>query len=402
MTKFTKAISTAGFTAGILFAAILCPASDPPARMENRFLFVVETSSAMRSRTNGINEAVLGLLKSNIHGELRKGDTLGLWTYNERLHDDFPRQIWSKENKDSIISDVKRYLDHEHYEKRAHLEKVLSAVGQVLHSSERLTIIFVYDGTQLIRGTQFDDDINGVQKESIRQFRSAHMPMVTVLVARQGEVYDYTINYPSDVRIPHTAFPEPPTNAPPTNAVAAAAAPIVPVAPKPHRRIEIVMVGTNRPEPMPASNSAPSAPSNLVVSATPSESTPSNAVVATPTPKPPPAAPVIAAPVAVAPSASNPPLAEPAPSPKPAAIATEPPANPNPLATEPKIVPEPTPAPSPLPAPAPAASTSQQIALFVIAISLLTIAVVLVILLIRRSRGNSRPSLISQSIDRGQ
>jgi hypothetical protein len=52
--------------------------------------------------------------------------------------------------------------------------------------------------------------------------------------------------------------------------------------------------------------------------------------------------------------------------------------------------------------PAPAASTGQQIALFVIAISLLTIAVVLVVMLIRRSRGNSRASLISQSIDRGQ
>jgi hypothetical protein len=52
--------------------------------------------------------------------------------------------------------------------------------------------------------------------------------------------------------------------------------------------------------------------------------------------------------------------------------------------------------------PAPTASLGQQIALFVIAISLLTIAVVLVILLVRRARGDARPSLISQSIDRGR
>jgi hypothetical protein len=38
--------------------------------------------------------------------------------------------------------------------------------------------------------------------------------------------------------------------------------------------------------------------------------------------------------------------------------------------------------------------------MFVMAFSLLTIAVVLVVFLVRRSRGGSQPSLISQSIDR--
>ena len=68
------------FTAGIFFAAFLCPADGRVPRIENRFLFIVDTSSAMRSRTNGIEQAVVGLLKSNMHDQLRKGDTIGLWT----------------------------------------------------------------------------------------------------------------------------------------------------------------------------------------------------------------------------------------------------------------------------------------------------------------------------------
>jgi hypothetical protein len=50
----------------------------------------------------------------------------------------------------------------------------------------------------------------------------------------------------------------------------------------------------------------------------------------------------------------------------------------------------------------PPASTAQQVAMFVTAFSLLTIAVVLVIFLVRRSRGGSQASLISQSIDRSK
>ena len=57
--------------------------------MENRFLFVIDTSSAMKSRTNGVEEAVDGLLESGMKGELRKGDTIGLWTYNDHLRHGF-------------------------------------------------------------------------------------------------------------------------------------------------------------------------------------------------------------------------------------------------------------------------------------------------------------------------
>src|SRR5271154_3363426 len=96
--------------AAILLSAAWGRADEPEAkhrRMENRFLFVIDTSSAMKTRTNGVNEAVNGLLASNINGELRKGDTIGLWTFNDHLDTDFPMEQWSEDKKDSILREVR-------------------------------------------------------------------------------------------------------------------------------------------------------------------------------------------------------------------------------------------------------------------------------------------------------
>src|SRR5580658_64883 len=132
--------------------------------MENRFLFVIDTASAMKSRTNGIEQAVLGLLNSDMHGEFRKGDTLGIWTYDDEIHPDIPMQVWTPESKEEITRDVVRYLRHQRYESHSSLDKVLRAVGRIIADSDRLTVIFVYDGSEMIHGTQFDDDINELQK----------------------------------------------------------------------------------------------------------------------------------------------------------------------------------------------------------------------------------------------
>jgi hypothetical protein len=411
--------------AGILLCAASSRAQEPPARphrKENRFLFVIDTSSAMKDRRNGVEEAVMGLLESGMRGELRKGDTIGVWTYSDRLNTDFPMQVWSDQKKEGIMNDVRDRLRDLHYEKRAHLDKALPQINQVVAHSERLTIIFVFDGTGVIKGTPFDKDINDLHKQYAREFRAAHEPFVTVLAARNGAAFDYTINYPGTVVVPQTTDPLPPpeTNAPPL--VAASTPPPVeitlpPTEPKPPLRpkIEINVYGSNylhkATAPAPADNS-------IVAAVTPTPApvpapAPAQAPTPTPTPAPPvvpnapsPAvvpnspAPVEAAPVAVQTAKTN--VTPPEPERAVAPAASTPPPAPL-VTTPPKPVPD---APAHLAAPAaPAAvavSTSQQAAMFVMAFSLLTIAVVLVVFLVRRSRGGPPSSLISQSIDRSR
>lgn len=341
-------------------------ASSKPSRMENRFLFVVENSSSMKSRAKGVEQAIAGLLNSGMKGELRKGDTIGLWSYDDRVHPEFPMQVWSDENKGAIVEAVQRYLRHLRYEKQGRLEKAWPALRQALAKSERLTIIFINDGEETWRGTPFDQEINGLRKHYRDEFRAGNWPVVTVFSARDGGLSEFTINYPDSINVPHTADPLPPpvTNAPPVVAAASPPAP-TPAAPpaesKPLRTIEIVRKSPDVVVPPPAPVEVPPP-------------------VATPPP-------------IVINEAVSAPATLPAPEPPPQPVAPAVTTNANVAATPaPPVLP-------PNPMPVTIASTGQRAALFVIAISLLTIAVALVFFLLRRSRG-PQSSLISQSLER--
>ena len=182
-------------------------------------------------------------------------------------------QIWSKADKSAIVDDMAAFLRGRRCEKRAHLEKVMPALNQVIKNSERITVVLISDGAGSIQGTPFDKDINNLQKKYARELRAAHMPFVTVLAARDGAVFDYTINYPGLVAIPHTANPEIPakTNAP-IAAVISNPATNAPVVPRPMRSI-IMSAATNvvhAAAPPPATVAAPvPAPSAPPLAVTP-------------------------------------------------------------------------------------------------------------------------------------
>jgi hypothetical protein len=398
--------------AALFLAALPCRADDAPElpkQRENRFLFIVDTSSAMRGCSNAVVQGVVELLESDMRGEFRQGDTIGLWTYNDKLHPEFPMQVWSKVEKDAIASDMAAFLQERRYGRRAHFEKVMPALGRLIKNSGRITVILISDGTGSIQGTPFDNDINNLQKKYARGMRSAHVPFITVLAARDGAVFDYTINYPGLVAIPHTANPEMPAR---TNAPIAAAilnpATNAPAKPRPMRSI-IMSAATN----------------NVVHAAAPAPAIVAVPVAAPPAQPPPPLAvvPVPAPPVAaVAPApTSQPAIAATAPAAReiaPPQFQTAPPSIVARQNSEPAAAIPPPHAPpvtvtagdqQPPPAPPVARNTpvanigpspGPQLALYVMAFSLLTIAVVLVVFLVRRSRKAPQPSLISQSIDR--
>jgi Meckel syndrome type 1 protein len=255
-----------------------------PVQKGNRFLFIVDTSSSMRADSIYVRESVTDLLKSAMQGQLRDGDTIGLWTYDDQLHTEFPMQVWSTENSPVVCERVAAYLTDREYRKRAHLDKVLPYVRRVIETSRLITIVFVYDGSQPMRGTPFDKDINDLQKQFLHEVRADNLPFVTILAARDGAVFEYTVNVPNSVVVPHTAEPlkEPATNAPPAVAVQTNnPAPVAPVAP-PH--FEIVMTGphAHRTDTAPAdASTAPASVAPASASASPYSSPASTPVTLT-------------------------------------------------------------------------------------------------------------------------
>ncbi len=235
-----------------LFAALRpCPAEDN-APLENRFLFIIETSSNMSRSADAVQGAVASILGSEMQGQLRPGDTVGFWTYSDKLSTDFPMQIWSESQKKNLLDAVSAHLHAVRYAKKGHLDQVWPSVLSVMKVSRTLTIIFIFDGTEPIKGTRFDSEINDLHKEYQRELRSANLPFVTVLAARNGEVFDYSVNSPSSpIRIPQTAEPIKKVEAAPVKAVTNAPAA------KP-REIRHVIIAS--PTPIPSPNLAPAAP----------------------------------------------------------------------------------------------------------------------------------------------
>ena len=163
----------------------------------NRCLLIVDTSRSMQRCTDATLKVVQDLLMSGLDGQLRRGDTLGLWTFNQDLYAGrFPLQAWSSEGQGSIATRAVAFLKAQKYEKRANFDKVLPALTGIIKGSERITVILISSGDESIQGTPFDDRINEVYKRLHNQQQKARMPFVTVLRAQNGRLADFAVNTP--------------------------------------------------------------------------------------------------------------------------------------------------------------------------------------------------------------
>ncbi len=213
-------VSALPLLAGLLVVAALAPGqlraqtnkpkAPPPS---NRWLFIVETSRSMHRRKDATLETVQALLKSGCNGQLREGDTLGFWTFNQNLYGGrFPLQTWSLQGQQVIASRALAFLKEQKYEKKASFDKLLPALDRVVKDSRRLTVILISSGDEKMRGTPFDARINEFYQKWDDQQQKAKMPFVTVLRDRNGEFADYTVSTPPwPVQIPQ--LPEEPQNA---------------------------------------------------------------------------------------------------------------------------------------------------------------------------------------------
>ncbi len=177
-------------------------------RAENRFLFVVETSSAMTRFSKATKETVASLIESGVQGQVRPGDTFGLWVFNERLNATFQMQRWSADENKNLAAGVSDFLTKVRLEKKGDLRVVLSPLEPLVTASRALTVILISSGDQPIRGTPFDEEINAIYPLYAREFRNAKTPFVTILVARNGKWAAYSVNSSrGPLQIPNPPLP---------------------------------------------------------------------------------------------------------------------------------------------------------------------------------------------------
>src|SRR5882724_7326107 len=150
----------------ILALCVLAIASASAAPKEtapegNRFLFVVETSSAMLPFEHAGRQAVFDLIYSGINGQIHSNDTIGVWTFGETIHAGlFPMQVWLPEQKLQLAGQIGLFVKNQHYDKQAHLDRVVAKLLPLITSVKDVTVLIVTGHDAIWKGTTFDQEIN--------------------------------------------------------------------------------------------------------------------------------------------------------------------------------------------------------------------------------------------------
>lgn len=203
------------------------PAPERP--QEGRLLFLIETSAATDNDRTAIRKSLRSILESGLNGNMRYGDTIGLWTYGEKVNTDFPMVMWTHEHLEDAENAIDFWMSKQKFKGRSDFSKLLPSLQKIIKSSQKLTIIWYSTGNEKITGTPFDKEIAELHKEFRDDFRKQHIPFVTLLAVRKGAVVDFTVN-PGDAKL---RLPEVFEKEATTAAVAATNAPPLQATPPP-------------------------------------------------------------------------------------------------------------------------------------------------------------------------
>jgi hypothetical protein len=236
-------------------------------RVPNRYLFVVETSRTMQRRAEGVVAAAQDLVNSGFRGQLRQGDTLGVWTFNAELATgQFPLEEWSSEARATIAIHLLTFLQGQTYEKQARLDKLWPSLERVLKDSQFITVILISSGEDKLQGTPYDAQINDAWGKWRAPQQQARMPLVTILRASHGQIRGWSVTpapwdpdlppLPAELQVAQaqpTARPDRPPQT--SNSTPVARAPSF--KPVPHTNSapsEVAAAATPTPKPLPSTN----------------------------------------------------------------------------------------------------------------------------------------------------
>jgi hypothetical protein len=186
------------------WASTNAAAGSPPATEANRVLLILETSKNMQRQGDAALAAINELFGSGMHGQMRSGDTVGLWTYNDELYvGHLPVQDWTPKNAKDVQERTLKFITQQKLENKGDLKKVLPRMARVLNDSEFITVILVNTGEDEIAGTPYDREINEYYKTWRKKQPKAVKPFVTVLRGERGKLTHYSVcQVPWKIEIP--------------------------------------------------------------------------------------------------------------------------------------------------------------------------------------------------------
>jgi hypothetical protein len=352
--------------------------------VESRLLLIFDTSSAMKKRLPNEEKGINELFELTLNGKLRRGDSVGVWTFGHDLHlGVFPQLEWSDDKLSSLPIAIGAFLKKQRYAKDTRFDALMPTLNKVVQTSPRLTTVIFCDGDGQVSDIPGTDGINASFKQHQRIMEKARMPFVIVLRSQfdRNQVGHYvgcTIGSAQSIVLPGfppMPLPLQPPEPTPVKELPQAPPPVVP---------SLIVVGTHT-----ETNVPPPKPEPAPV---------------TPAPRPEPApAPTLPPPAnSVTPAAPVPmPVTPPPPAPAPETNSVPPPAavieptNAPVVAAEATTRPTPPPVAQPTP---PETSSAGKGRLLAAGAGLLIAAMAIIYFVLRRSRSQNSTSLITESL----
>jgi len=218
------------------------PAQPVAGGINSRFLFIFDTSSAMKKRVPATQYAVERLFFSVMNGQLEPGDSIGAWAFDRKLRaGDFPLQHWIPQNAAAIAADITNFVASQRYSKSTSFDAVMPGVNELIRNSEQLTVLIFCDGEGEMKGTPYDDSLNAIFKQHQAELGKAGQVFIVVLRSQLGEYTGYTINS-SAIGVNFPGFP--PLPPPPQPLIPAKTNPPPPPPPV-IQAAPLVIIGTN-------------------------------------------------------------------------------------------------------------------------------------------------------------
>jgi hypothetical protein len=259
--------------AALLAGMILIPAlrAQPTEQtVQNRFLFIFDTSRDMKACGAALEKTLNTLLATSLSGQLHTGDSMGVWTFGQDLRPgDYPLQSWNPDNAVMIASNLVKFVGNQHYGKVARFEALQPLLNKVVQNSERLTVLIFCDGEAKFSGTPFDDGINQIFNQKRNDQKSAGQPFIIVLRSQLGQYVGCSMGLPP---LPLTYPQFPPLPSPPP----APAAKVTNAPPPPAPVVSgqpLIIVGTKTVSSPPPPKALPTNPPAEIKSAPPEAQT---------------------------------------------------------------------------------------------------------------------------------
>ena len=263
--------------AALLAGMILIPglrAQPTEQTVQNRFLFVFDTSHDMKSRDAALENTLNVMLALSLNGQMHAGDSMAVWTFGQELRPrDYPLQTWNPDNAVMIASNLVKFLGSQHYVKATRFEALQPLLNKVVQNSERLTVLIFCDGAGKFSGTPYDAGINQILDQKRNDQKRAGQPFVILLRSQLGQYIGCSVGLPPEPltypQFPPLPLPPPApapkvTNAPPPPAPAVVVPPLIIIGTKSESSPPPPKAVTTNP-PAEIKSAPPEAPTNAAV-----------------------------------------------------------------------------------------------------------------------------------------